>query len=406
MSSLQKRDVTYIKNLFLTTILGGIIGVINYLFNIFIVRYTDSAVFSIFSAALGIIYLVQIPSTSIQSIVIKNVAKNKDANLTMYMKMTYISFGIIGAICSVVFFFSNAQISDLASIPSNLIPYLAITFFLSFLSPIAKGFLLGYEKVITVNLITLLETVLKFAMGFIAVKMGGCLELLILANALPALLTTVGILPFLKLNSTGKVIKNNYKDFILITLFYLLLTMPYTIDLVLVNESFRAEYSSVALLGKLVYFACVLTATVLFARLSNENNKCKQRKSLLISIVLACAIGLVISLLYFLFGDFIVRLTVGEQYLSTVPYLGIFGLCMTGFACVYMVANYFISKGVFSYLFVLFITSVLQIYLFFTRNDSLDMVIKNQCFVYVVFFLLSAIFLYFYFRREDRHEKS
>lgn len=405
IKSFRQKDITFIKNLFLTTILGGIIGILNYLFNIFVVRYTNQEIFSIFTASLGIIYIVQIPATSIQTLLTKIVAKNDNNNLQKYKWESLISFGIIGAISSLLFFFFKQTISSIASIPENTVAYLAITLLFSFLSPIYKAFLLGEERIISFNLLMLLETVLKFAIGAIAIKMGGTLSLLILASSLPSIITSLVMLPLIKVNRSGSKIKTNYKDFILITLFILFLTLPYTIDLVLVNSEFRAEYGSISLLGKLVYFSSIMTASVMFARVSNENQEKNRRRSLIISLILALSIGLVISLMYFVMTDLVIKLTIGEQYLAVGKYLGLFGVCMSGFAVVYMVANYFISQNIYSYMVILFASSLLQILLFKYRNSSLDIVIQNQLILYGILSLSTIFFLIYKFMIK-RNEKD
>lgn len=406
MKLLPQKDTVFLKNLFLTTILGGIIGILNYLFNIFVVKYTDKSVFSIFTAALGIIYLVQIPATSIQSFLTKIVAKNDNSNLSKYRWTALKYLGGIGILLSLIFFLFRQEISTLASVPEDIVIYLAVTLFFSFVSPISKAFLLGEEKIVAFNLLLLFETILKFAIGAVAIKMGGNIPLLILANSLPAILTTIVILPSLKPNNTGKSIETKFTELILITIFMLLLTVPYTIDLVLVNESFRAEYGAISLLGKLVYFSCVMTASVMFARVSNENKSANKRKSLLISLTLAFCIGIVISLVYFLFTNLVISLTVGEQYISAGKYLGVFGLCMTGFAVVYMIANYFITQNVYGYIFVLLFVSILQILLFQFRNSSLNQVIQNQIIVYSVLTISTVLILVYKFRKEIKNERE
>lgn len=406
MNIFQKKDIGFIRNLFLTTILGGIIGVLNYLFNLFVVRYTNQDIFSVFTASLGIIYIVQIPATSIQTLLTKIVAKNDRNNLQRYKWSSLFSFGVIGIVASLIFFLSREPISSLASIPLDTVIYLAITLLTSFISPIYKAFLLGEERIVSFNLLMLLETILKFGVGAIAIKMGGNIPLLILANSLPSILTSILVLPIIKVNSSGKRIKNNYKEFFLITLFILFLTLPYTVDLILVNANFRAEYGSISLLGKLVYFSCIMTASVMLARVSNEKVEKNRRRSLVISLVLALCVGLVISFAYFIMTDFVIKLTIGEQYLSVGKYLGIFGLCMTGFAIVYMIANYFISQNTYSYIFILIVISILQIVLFRYRNSSLDLVIENQLIVYGILTLVTVVFLIYKLKISNYAEKE
>lgn len=407
MFKFESKEKTFLLHLFLTTFLGGVVGILNYAFNILIARYTSKEIFGIFSAALGIIYLSQISGMSIQSLVTKTVAKNKEHDLNKYKWNTTLSFAIIGVVASIIFFLFKVPISQLASIPKELILYLALAIIFAFISPVSKGLLLGQEKVITVNLLLLAETVMKFIIGIVAIKIGGNISLLIVANAIPPFLTTLFIIPMIKFEKKKDTeVKNNWKEFLLMTLSFLLLTMPFTIDLVLVNSSFRAEYSSLSLLGKIVYFACVTTSAVLFARLSNESSFTKQRKSLFLSILLSLFIGLFLSLIYFIIGEKIISLSVGDSYLKINTYLGMFGLCMTGYSIVYMIANYFIARGSYSYIWVLLSASILQITLFSTRNNYLNEVVQNQGILYTFLTLSTILFLLFNFKKNRNEENK
>jgi O-antigen/teichoic acid export membrane protein len=406
---LSTSEWIFVKNLFLTTILGGIIGILNYLFNIFIARYTDQNVFSIFSAALGIIYIVQIPATAIQAVVTKTIAKEKEGDLNHYKWYSFGIFAILGIVFSTLFFLSRNAIADIANIPVEIVLFLAISLFFAFTSPVGKGLLLGKEKITTINLILLLETILRFAMGAIAINMGGSVPLLILANSLPAILTAIVILPMVKFKRSEvkmKRVKINFKEIILIALSFLFLTGPFMLSMPLVNTEFRAEFSAISILGKLVYFASVMTASVLFARLTNEEDEGSQRKSLMISLLLSISIGTVISIIFFLFKDLIVQITVGEQYSMIAPYIGGFGLSMTAFAFVYMTTNFFISKEDYKYLYILAVATFLQIAFFILRNDSLDMVMLNQTIVYGFMALATTIYLLFKLRGLNNEEKE
>lgn len=407
MFKFESKERTFLLHLFLTTFLGGVVGILNYAFNILIARYTSKEIFGIFSAALGIIYLSQISGMSIQSLVTKTVAKNKENDLNQYKWNTTLSFAIIGVVASIIFFLFKVPISQLASIPKELILYLALAIIFAFISPVSKGLLLGQEKVITVNLLLLAETVMKFIIGIVAIKIGGNISLLIVANAIPPFLTTLFIIPMIKFKKKKDTeVKNNWKEFLLMTISFLLLTMPFTIDLVLVNSTFRAEYSSLSLLGKIVYFACVTTSAVLFARLSNESSFTKQRKSLFLSILLSLFIGLFLSLIYFIIGEKIISLSVGDSYLKINAYLGMFGLCMTGYSIVYMIANYFIARGSYSYIWVLLSASILQITLFSTRNNYLYEVVQNQVILYTFLTLSTILFLLFNFKKNRNEENK
>lgn len=407
MFTLKKKERTYLYNLFSTTILGGVIGILNYAFNILIAKYASQEIFGTFSAALGIIYISQISGVAIQSLITKTVAQNKGKNLNTYKWSAILTYSTIGVICAIIFFLLRHPISELSSLPVEYMLYLAVAVIFAFASPVAKGLLLGEEKIITVNLVLLAETILKFAIGIISLNMGGNIPLLILANSAPAMLSSIIIIPLLKYRKGEVVkIKENLKEFILIAISFILLTMPFTLDLVLVNKDFRAGYSSLSLLGKIVYFACVLTSSVLFARLANEKDQKSQRKNLITALILSLVIGITLSLAFFFFGGEIIKLSVGEQYLPISKYLGVFGLCMTGYSIVYMIANYFISKSIYSYIFILICATMLQIILFATRNFSIEVVVENQIILYALLTVSTTMFLLFKINREIKYENE
>lgn len=406
MITLKKKERKYLYNLFFTTILGGVIGLLNYAFNILIAKYTSQEIFGTFSAALGIIYISQISGAAIQSLITKTVAQNKGKNLNNYKWSSILSFSTIGVVGAIVFFLLRHPISEISSLPVEYMVYLAIAVIFAFASPVAKGLLLGEEKIVTVNLVLLAETILKFVIGIISINMGGNIPLLIMANSLPAMLSTIIIIPLLKQKKGEEIqIKQDWKEFILMAISFILLTLPFTLDLILVSEEFRPGYSSLSLLGKIVYFACVITSSVMFARLANEKNSKNQRKNLLTALILSFVIGIVLSLAFFFFGETIVGISVGEQYLPITKYLGVFGLCMTGYSIVYMIANYFISKGIYSYILILLSATMLQILLFATRNYSIEVVVQNQIFLYTFLTLSTIIFLLVKFKQDIKNER-
>ncbi len=404
----QIKELGYIKNLLLTSVIGGLIGLLNYVFNIIVARYTSASIFGTFSAAMAIVYLLQIPFASIQAMITKRVGENRKYDLNKFKWQSLLTFTIIGIVVSTIFFLCKTSLSQIASIPQDVFLYLTVVLLTAFISPTAKGILLGTERIALVNFLILGETILKLIMGIIAIKLGGSMFLLILSNCIPALLTTIFVLPLTRLkgDKVEKAIKIDYKELILTTVSFLLLSAPYTLDLILVNTSFRSEYSAVSLLGKLVYFASITIASVMFARLSNQTDTKAEKKTLIISLIGTVGIGLAVTFGLYLFKNFVINMTIGSQYLSIAPYIALFGLCMTGYAVVYMLANYFISISSFKYIYILVFMTGLQIYLFIINNNSLMQVLSNQIIVYSALTVLTLIYLFLTFKKRHNGEKE
>ncbi|MHA1690387.1 MAG: hypothetical protein ACTSU7_01990, partial [Candidatus Heimdallarchaeaceae archaeon] len=58
---------TLVRDLFLTTLIGGVASLLNYIFNFVAANQLPENSFAVFSGVLGMIYLIQIPSLSIQT---------------------------------------------------------------------------------------------------------------------------------------------------------------------------------------------------------------------------------------------------------------------------------------------------------------------------------------------------
>jgi O-antigen/teichoic acid export membrane protein len=386
----------YVINLLLTTVFGGVIGLINYLFNIFIARFSTEEIFGLYSTAIGAIYLIQIPAISIQNVLTKLVGENRKGDITKLKTSSIVSLGLIGFVLASVFYSSSSLFTSNMESSIQLILPLSLTLLLSFLTTIPKGILLGQEKVILVNVILLAETVLKFLMGYVGIKMGGNIHILILANAVPALLSFLITIPFIKSPKLyKKKLKIPYKSLALMTVSLLLLSTPYTLDLILTPEVFKAEYGALSLIGKLVYFACITIAFVMFSRLSNQKNDRKELETVSVTIFVTLIIGLLITLGIYLFKDLIIDMAFGGKYTDISAYFVVFGLLMSSYAIVYMLANFFFSRDSYWYIGILLFVTVLQIFLFKTQISSFFDIIRNQVIVYSI--LLVGTFSYFVF---------
>ena len=57
---------TFLFHILLTTFFGAIISFLNYLFSVYLARNISEYDFGLYNAALGLIYLIQIPAIAIQ----------------------------------------------------------------------------------------------------------------------------------------------------------------------------------------------------------------------------------------------------------------------------------------------------------------------------------------------------
>lgn len=391
-------DKSFVNNILITIVIGVLVNFLNYLFTVFLARNLGTQDFGLYNAALGIISIVQIPAIAIQTAVTKKVASKKDFNLNKFKYKSTLQLALFAILISVIFLTFGNSVSDIANIPSKYILPLSFVVFGSIVSPVAKGFLLGLEKILSFNLISLIETVLKFALGFLAIYSEAGMIPIILAFALPSVVTFIFILPLVRTKSQETPKENislNYKHIFYIFLTFLFLNIPFTLDLVLVNPEVRASYGALSLLGKIVYFGSVTIASLMISKLANSHKQLR-KKTLLISLFVSGLTGLLITFVYFLFTKEIVQIVFDGMYLEIVKYLVPYAIAMIASSISYMVINSLLVEDSYIHLIFFFLLTILQILLYTFNNETLYDAFINQVIIYSVLSVFVLFILIFF----------
>ncbi len=392
------KDRVFINNILITIVIGVVVNFLNYLFNIFLARNLDSTDFGIYNAVIGIITLVQIPAIAIQTAITKKVANNKKYNLKKFKLNSTLQLTGIAIVISILFFLFGDLIAEVSNISKVYILPLTLVVFVSIVNPLAKGFLLGIERILSFNMVLLLETLLKFFIGYLALYWTTDIQVIILAFALPQILSIMFILPLVKTGGKEqptKQLKLNYKHISLIFTTFLLLNAPFTIDLILVNPDVRASYGALALVGKIVYFGSITIASLMISKLANSQKRLR-RKTLVISLIVSGLTGIAISLLYLIFSKDIVQIVFDGMYIEIVSYIVPYAIAMTAYALSYMVITSLLVEDSYIHIYFLIFLSVLQVVLFRINNESLYDAFLNQIIIYGILSIFIFFILIFY----------
>ncbi len=398
----------FIKHILITLIAGALTHFLNYLFSIYLARKLDVTYFNYYNAILGIVTLIQIPAIAIQTTITKKVAEKKDFDLKEFKKRSTIQLILIATLISLVFFVFGKQISNIANIPIQYIPALTLVVFTAIINPIAKGFLLGLEKITQFNTVMIAETLFKFAIGYFALQAESPISIITLAFAIPFLISTIVILPFTNTKSKKKPkqeLKLNYKQIFLIFITFFMLNTPFTLDLILVNPTVRASYGALSLIGKIVYFGSVTIANLMISRLANTQGQ-SRKKNLLISLGISAVIGIVICIIYWLFTEQIVNIVFGGLYKEITRYIVPYSIAMIGYAISYMVITSELVNDSYIHIYLLLFTSLLQGVLYKVNNSSLYDAFLNQIIVYGVLFFFVLILLIFKTLKTNGKERT
>jgi len=379
-------DKKFRSDILFTIIIGGIISFFNYLFNVLLAQQLPDKDFGIYSAGLGVITLIAFTTITVQSHITKIVAKNRTVGLGEYRKKNLLVFLLIGVGGAAIFLSLSPIISSRVGVPEKFIPYIALAFVVFTVAPVIKGFLYGLQYIKFASLITLFETIIKFALGLMALRYFTNATLPILAHSIPVVISTILVILWLKSKDKKKSVAVDLELSELWWIFatYLLINAPFTFDLLLVNPEIRPSYSALAMLGKVVYIASTLISSVMVANVAKEVSRAARRRVLTVFLVASVLIGGFLTAAYYLFDEMIVEFVFQGKYLEITPFVAIFGMGMTIYSVVFMTVNYLIVNDRKYQIFSLLMVFILQLTLFQLYNETLQDAVRNQIIVYIV----------------------
>ncbi|MCA9941224.1 MAG: oligosaccharide flippase family protein, partial [Anaerolineales bacterium] len=136
-------------------------------------------------------------------------------------------------------------------------------------------------------------------------------------------------------------------------------------DAILARRFFTPEmagnYGAAVTLGKVVQFFPLAIVMILFPKAAQRRAEKRDPAGILLPAMLI--VGLLcggVALVYFLFPDAIVRLTLGSEYQVSGLLLGLLGVAMTLLSLANVWLNYFLSLNLTGYVYLVWVAIVLQ----------------------------------------------
>jgi len=171
-------------------------------------------------------------------------------------------------------------------------------------------------------------------------------------------------------------------------------------DTLLVKKFFSAQeaglYSSAGVIARVILFVSGSVVTVMFSQVAERHSSNgKYRHVFWYSLALVGGFSLSISLFYFLFPAFMIRLFFSSDYFGAIHYLGWSGLFIALYSLVNVFVNFFLSikKNIVSWLTLA--AAFIQIVLIWFRHGSIIEVLQACIFANG---LLLLVFLVYYFK--------
>ena len=391
--------------------LGGLVAsFIAFGFNLLMVRTLSYSDYGAYASLISLITLAAIPSQSLTSTIVRfatNFFTNDEiGKASLFYKKISFFWILVGAFMLVgVWGFSNV-ISSFLHIQNTLfILIAALSIALSYTSIVNISFLQSLLKFKYMAFSYISGSVIKIILGgliiYFSFGVGGALWAVFL------MIFVIYILGFFPLrflfNVKEKEVDINWREIFIYAfptaVTVLSFTSLITTDVILVKHFFTPYeaglYGGISLIGKVIFFFTAPIASVMFPLMVKRQTKGEDHRGIFnLALILVTVPSVLITLSYFIFPEFIVRIFLGgREYIKIVPFLGIFGIYITIYSILNVVVNMFLSLKKTKIAAVALIVSFLQIILISKFNDNFYQTIYISIFCSTL--LLGSLLLYY-----------
>lgn len=363
------------------------VGFAGYVFHFMMGRYLEPVEYGILGSMLAIIYMILIITNVIQTSITRFTSKFKIENnygkISFLLKSSLKKIGVYSLVFALLFILFTPLIGKFLKI-DDLMPIYLISIFviLGLLTPITRGILQGTQKFSSLSFSYMIEGVTKIILGVIAIFMGlrvnGAVLAIVLSYLVPLIIIFIPLRDILKKPVEKFKTKKVYFYSIPILITITLITLMYSIDMLLVKHFFTGTeagyYSALSILGKVIFFTSTPISYVMFPKVIElyEHKKSKEQTHLLYkSMIIILGLSIPVNLFYFIFPEFTISLLFGQKYLIITPLLGVFGVMMTLLSLIYLISFYNLAVHNNKFIIILFLSLITEVLLISLFHESL-----------------------------------
>lgn len=379
----------------------------NYLYHLLTARMLGRGLYGELESLIALVYILSIPWTTLTLVVVKFVSSYKGkgetssiSRLYYYLWKKLIFYGFLFGIVLLLlspFIISFLHISSFLSVL-----FLIGVFLMGILTMLNRSFLQGVSDFFSLAMSNSVEAVSKLSFAVVLIFLGykvlGAFAAIAIGILFGFFVAYYSILK-LRFSDKGSIkVQQLFRYTLPAFLTTFGMTSLFTTDVLLVRHFFSSgesgSYAALSVLGKIIFFAASPITFVMFPFVSEHHARGeKYSHFLFISLGISVLVGMAISVLYFMIPDFITRALFGNQFISIIPYLGLFGLFISTYTICYLLSSFYLSihKTKTSYLIIM--AAILQIILItFMHSTLLQVIMINTG---VVFLLLVFLLLYY-----------
>jgi O-antigen/teichoic acid export membrane protein len=402
---------------FILIVASTIGNIFSYLYLLFASRSMGTESYGKFGSLFGIFYIFSLMGDALRITIASRVASLKgttgNANSVKSVLKPLSILLVIGLLIILAIMVNSGHIAAFFHL-SNSGPVLVLglslipTFFLFIILGILQGLQLFGWLASTGYLI---PQVVKLLLGILFVYVGWGLDGIIAALFASNLIAiVVGIFPLIKKlgparKDTGHNDSSSFLNLVIpLALIGVVISIPTSVDVMLVTHFFNAYdaglYNAATTMGKIVLFSPIAVSLVMLPLVSEKHSQGKRtanimKLSLGVSVIISC----IIVLLYWIWGDFLIRLFFGSQYLAARFIIIWYGIAMILFAANYLFAQYNLALSEYKWLIIALVVTLFEVAAIVIIHRSLLQVII----ILVLGNLLLLAFNFFALYRRDKN---
>lgn len=396
---------------------GGMLSnFFNFIFNLFMSRNLKVEEYGVLISLISIITLLSIPAgaftPTILTVAGKYFAQNDYSRLHgFYFKMIK-PLVVLGAVLLIIFLIFSRFIGDFFHISNPfLLTISAFAIFLVYITTLSNTLLQAKLAFRALSFTSTLSTIIKVAFGIALVSLGfglgGAVAGLFLSFLLPVLIGAIFLWKVIFFRGE-KSVAITYKELLSYGIpsacIVFSLNAFITIDILLVKHLFSdlqaGQYAGLSLVGRVIFYLTAPIGTVMFPIIINRINTNKDyRKILFASLGLVGGISTFISIFYYAFPQFTIQFFLKKsEYLVVSPHLGSFGLFITVYSLVSLLAYYYLSIRKTFILWAMLLASLLQTVLIYLFHDNFADIIH----ISIGILILLLFYLLYNFRKVSK----
>ncbi len=386
---------------------GSVVGNgLAYVYHLVMARILGPVQYGELGALISIYYIVNVPSGVIQNGLTKYFSILKARGDTGQAKQLYLtSITLLSVVSLMGFVVSLLIVRPLSRYLHIENHYTVLALYVSFATyfisvPMASVFG-GFQKFVPMTVVANIGAVLRILYGAFAAYYGVFASICAnIATNISTFLISLYPLRFLLKESTSPISVSRRKAVAYAApmgVATLCATALYSFDVVMVKHYFSSFdaglYSSLAVLGKIIFFASFALSSVMFPTIAERIEKGQTyKKMLFLGALFVAGVSSLITLLYFLFPAFTVQLLFGKSYEGAIEYLGLFGVFLSLVTVASYLTQSMLAAGETSVSYLLIAAAVSQILCISFFHDSIMSVIRVNIAVSAVLVVLLGLF--------------